>query len=63
MSKFRVDDALRAIAELQAQNRDLLSACQRTVRLLEQREGHDALVDSTLNHVRAAIAGAEGRQA
>ncbi len=48
-----------ANARLIAAAPDLLAACQRTVRLLEPREGVEALVASTLQQVRAAIAKAE----
>lgn len=40
---------------------ELLASCQRVVRLLEQKEGVDAVADSALNQVRAAITEAEGR--
>jgi hypothetical protein len=40
---------------------ELLDACWRVIRLLQQREGQDALIDATLHQVRAAIAKAEGR--
>ncbi len=48
-----------ANARLIAAAPDLLEACRRAVRLLEQRENVEPLVDSTLQQVRAAIAKAE----
>lgn len=50
----------QANARLIAAAPDLLAACERSVRLLGQREGTDAVVDSALVQIRAAIAKAEG---
>ncbi len=51
-----------ANARLIAAAPDLLAACQRTVRMLEQQQdGSDPVLVSTLRQVRAAIAKAEGR--
>ena len=60
--------AVRADAEEQQANAnlflaapELLAACQRVVRLLEQQQDTDPVLDSTLKQVRAALAKAEGR--
>jgi hypothetical protein len=40
---------------------ELLAACHRAVRMLEQKQGVDAVADSVLQQCAAAIAKAEGR--